>query len=55
MTLANPTKARVIHVLKDGTVLDDITGHVVKLEDETVLRRVILSVSARKAKARKNA
>lgn len=21
------------HVLKDGTVLDDITGHVVKIED----------------------
>ena len=23
----------VIHILKDGTVLDDITGHVVKKED----------------------
>lgn len=23
----------VIHILKDGTVLEDITGHVVKKED----------------------
>ena len=55
MTLADPTKVQVIHILKDGTVLDDITGHVVRLEDETVLRRVILSVSAKKMEATKNA
>ena len=24
---------RIIHILKDGTVLDDITGHVVKMAD----------------------
>lgn len=24
---------KIIHVLKDGTVLDDITGHVVKMAD----------------------
>ena len=23
----------IIHILKNGTVLDDITGHVVKIED----------------------
>ena len=23
----------IIHILKDGTVLDDITGHLVKRED----------------------
>lgn len=23
----------ITHVMKDGTVLDDITGHVVKMED----------------------
>lgn len=23
----------VIHILKDGTILEDITGHVVRIED----------------------
>lgn len=31
----------VIHVLKDGTVLDDITGHVVKMEDAKVVYEIL--------------
>ena len=29
------------HVLKDGTQVDDITGHVIKAEDHPVLYEVI--------------
>lgn len=31
----------VRHILKDGTVLDDITGHVVKMEDARVVYELL--------------
>lgn len=31
----------VIHILKDGSVLKDITGHVVKMEDASPLYQLI--------------
>lgn len=41
MSTANPTKAKVVHVLRDGTVLDSIEGHIVKFEDAEPLYRMI--------------
>jgi len=41
MSLADPRKAKVVHVLRDGTVLDSIAGHVVKFEDAEPLYRMI--------------
>lgn len=32
------------HVLKDGTQLDDITGHVIKAEDHPLLYEVISNI-----------
>lgn len=52
MALADPTKAKVIHVLSDGTVLDSIEGHIVRLEDAEPLRRVFLSVAEKKTRRR---
>ena len=50
MALADPKKAKVIHVLSDGTVLDSIEGHLVYLEDAEPLRRVFLSIAEKKAR-----
>ena len=33
------------HVLKDGSVLDDITGHIVKKEDAKVIYTLIESIN----------
>lgn len=33
----------VIHILKDGSRVDDITGHVVKMEDAELLYRFLHS------------
>lgn len=35
----------VIHILKDGTILDDITGHVIKMEDAEPLYQLIHSLN----------
>jgi hypothetical protein len=35
------------HVLKDGSVLDDITGHVVKQDDAKIIYRLIDSINQR--------
>ena len=32
---------RVVHILKDGTILTDITGHVVRAEDAGPLYQLI--------------
>lgn len=40
----------VIHILKDGTRLDDITGHVVRMEDAEELYRLIDSINQKKKK-----
>ena len=31
----------VIHILKDGSIVEDITGHVVKIEDAKTLYQLI--------------
>lgn len=40
----------VIHVLKDGTVLKDITGHVVKMEDVPSVYALIDQMNRKKGK-----
>ena len=54
MALADPKKAKITHVLRDGTVLDSIEGHVLRLEDAESLVKVFASISRKKA-AKKNA
>ena len=49
MALADPKKAKVIHILSDGTVLDSIEGHIVRLDNPEPLLRVFLSVSEKMA------
>ena len=36
------------HVLRDGTVLNDITGHVVKMEDAQVVYAILDKINERK-------
>ena len=50
MALADPKKAKVVHILSDGTVLDSIEGHLVRLENPEPLRRVFLSIAEKKAR-----
>lgn len=38
----------IIHVLKDGRVVDDITGHVVKMEDAPEAYEILDRVKERK-------
>lgn len=42
---------KVTHVLKDGTVLDDITGHVVRYEDAKPLYDMMADINSRAQKA----
>jgi hypothetical protein len=49
MALADPKKAKGIHILSDGTVLDSINGHLVYL-DSAPLRHALLSVAEKKAR-----
>lgn len=45
----------VIHILRDGTVLKDITGHVVRVEDAEPLYQLIHRINtsgSRKARTR---
>ena len=49
MALADPKKAKCIHVLADGRVLDSIEGYPVRLENSETLVRVFVSVSKKKA------
>lgn len=36
---------RVVHILKDGSVVNDITGHVVRVEDAEPLYQLIDSIN----------
>lgn len=38
----------VYHILKDGTTVDDITGHVVRMEDAPALYELMASLSKKK-------
>lgn len=42
--------AHITHILKDGTVLKDITGHVVKKEDATSVYNIIDRMNAERSK-----
>lgn len=48
MALADPTKAKGIHILSDGTVLDSIEGHIPVFEDTETLRRIFRSINDRR-------
>ena len=39
---------QVIHVLRDGTILDDITGHVVQYEDAEPVYHLMQAINAGK-------
>lgn len=41
---------RVIHVLKDGSEIDDITGHVVKMDDAGTLYSLIREINRKSEK-----
>ena len=36
---------QVVHILKDGSVVEDITGHVVQVEDAEAVYRLIDSIN----------
>lgn len=38
---------RVIHILKDGSQIEDITGHVVKMEDAGLLYNLIHEINSK--------
>lgn len=40
----------VYHILKNGEMLDDITGHVVELEDSGPLYQILADISQEKTK-----
>lgn len=40
----------VIHILKDGSVVEDITGHVVRIEDARPLYDLIDSINRKGSK-----
>ena len=50
MALADPKKAKIIHVLSDGTVLDSIEGHIPRFDNPEPLVRLFLNVAERKAR-----
>ena len=37
----------IYHILKDGTVLEDITGHVVQVEDAEPVYRLMRAINER--------
>ena len=40
----------IIHILKDGTILTDISGHVVKMEDARTVYALMDKMNERKGK-----
>lgn len=42
----------VVHILKDGTRVDDITGHVVRMEDAENLYRMIRRINRKTNESR---
>lgn len=41
---------RVIHILKDGSVVNDITGHVVRIEDAEPLYHLMDSINQQRVR-----
>ena len=50
MSLGNPAKGKITHVLRDGTVLDSIEGHIVLVEDAEPLYRMLFELKNRPPK-----
>ena len=50
MALADPKKAKIRHFLKDGTEVDSIEGHVVKMEDCPEIYWLMYTMSEERAK-----
>ena len=50
MTYSEKRSEMVTHILKDGTVLKDITGHVVKREDVPTVYSLIERMNAEREK-----
>ena len=44
----------VYHVLKDGTITKDITGHIVKVKDAETLYKYISTIKPGKKRIRKD-
>ena len=44
----------VIHVLKDGTRLDDIAGHVVRIADAEVVYNLMIELNRRRRENEKD-
>lgn len=42
---------RICHVLKDGTRLEDVAGHLVKAEDHEALYQLIIGIQEKEGKA----
>ena len=40
----------VVHILKDGSIVDDITGHIVRMEDAAPLYDLIDSINRQGSK-----
>lgn len=46
---------RIHHVLKDGTEVDDIKGHVIKAKDQVVLYEVINRINEEERRSKNEA
>lgn len=44
----------VYHILKDGTITNDITGHVVKMKDAEVMYQLMRETKVKKDRRSKN-
>lgn len=47
--------AKVIHILKDGTVLDSIEGHIVSYEDCPAAYHILAKATDRRVRERRSA
>ena len=48
MAATKPSNIKIIHVLKDGTVVDSIEGHVVRFEDAEEMYRMIANMGTKR-------
>ncbi len=45
MALADPKKAKAVHILADGTVVDSIEGYIVPIEGAEAMYRMFYEIS----------
>ena len=48
MAATKPSNIKIIHILKDGTVVDSIEGHVVRFEDAEEMYRMIANMGTKR-------